>query len=73
MNKLIAVLKHNLLMLIGGVLGAAGGYLYWLKIGCSSGTCPITSSPVASAVWGAVMGGLVLSMFQKEKGKEGKQ
>ncbi|WP_394335436.1 hypothetical protein [Massilibacteroides vaginae] len=43
-------------MLIGLAVGAIGGFLYWRLIGCSSGTCPITSSPIISSVWGALLG-----------------
>lgn len=55
------------LVLLGVVIGALGGYLYWLYIGCSSGSCPITSSPFLSSLWGAVMGGLLFSIFKREK------
>ncbi|SHF33656.1 hypothetical protein SAMN05444405_10795 [Bacteroides luti] len=55
------------LVLLGVVIGALGGYLYWLFIGCSSGSCPITSSPLLSSLWGAVMGGLLFSIFKREE------
>lgn len=55
--------------ILGGVVGLAAGYLYWQQIGCISGSCPITSSPVNSSLYGALMGGLVVSMFRKEKSK----
>lgn len=61
MNK-----KTVLLWLAGGVLGAAGGYLYFLYFGCK-GSCAITSSPVNSALYGSVMGGLLLSLFDTKK------
>lgn len=64
MEKLI---KRHWLTALGMVVGAIGGYVYYATIGCSSGSCPITSSPVMSIIWGAVMGGLLLSMFKKEK------
>lgn len=41
---------------IGVVVGAILGYLYYFFIGCRTGTCAITSSPVNSMVYGAVMG-----------------
>ena len=41
--------------LLGIVAGMVGGYLYWRYVGCSTGTCPITSSPVNSSIWGAAM------------------
>lgn len=63
-------LKDNLLYLIGGAVGAIGGYVYYATIGCSSGSCPITSSPTMSIIWGAVMGGLLLSLFKKGKKRD---
>lgn len=58
--------KRHWLTLLGIALGAAGGFLYWNFIGCTTGTCPITSSPINSSVWGAIIGVLLLSSFQKE-------
>lgn len=52
---------------LGIVLGAVGGYLYWMFVGCSSGTCPITSRPYNSAIYGALIGGLLFSMFKPSK------
>lgn len=51
---------------IAVMLGALAGYAYWFYVGCNSGSCAITSSPVNSSIYGAVMGGLVLNMFRKE-------
>ncbi len=42
--------------LIGVVIGGAGGYLYYYYVGCNSGSCPITSNPWASVLWGAIIG-----------------
>jgi hypothetical protein len=50
---------------IGAILGAVG-YIYWKYVGCSSGTCAITSKSVNSSLYGALMGSLLLSMFKKE-------
>lgn len=61
------MVKRYALPVIGVLAGSIGGFLYWKFVGCSSGTCPITSDPTNSTLYGAVMGGLVLSMFQKEK------
>lgn len=57
-------LKTNLWVIIGVVLGAAGGFLYWKHVGCVTGTCPITSKPFNSTAYGALMGGLLLSYFK---------
>ena len=59
----------NKLYLIGGVLGAIAGYFYWQQVGCTSGTCMITSKPINSTIYGAVMGALLLGMFKKENKK----
>ena len=37
-------------------IGAALGYGYYKLIGCPNGSCPITSSPVSSTLYGAAMG-----------------
>ncbi len=67
-------IKSNLLIIIGAIAGAAGGYLYWKYAGCSSGQCLITSHPFNSTIYGAVMGGLIFSILkpQKTKSKENK-
>ena len=62
--------NNNMLYIIGAVLGAIGGYLYWKFVGCSSGSCAITSKPVNSALYGAVMGALLLSIFKNKSVKE---
>jgi hypothetical protein len=54
---------------IGVVVGAIAGYLYYFYIGCASGTCSITSKPLNSSLYGAVMGGLIFNMFIKSPKK----
>ena len=53
-------------VLIGVLLGALAGYAYYHFIGCDSGTCAITSKPLNSSLYGAIMGGLLSSSFKKE-------
>lgn len=38
---------------------AALGYLYYALVGCSSGVCPIRSSPFLSTGYGAVIGAFI--------------
>ena len=64
--------KNNALYLIGAAVGALAGYIYWQQVGCASGTCMITSKPVNSTLYGAVMGSLLFGMFKKEIKKEEK-
>lgn len=59
--------KKYQLTIIGVILGAIGGYLYYHFVGCNSGTCAITSKPLNSTLYGALMGGLFLNIFKKEK------
>ncbi|MFM2377189.1 MAG: hypothetical protein RLZZ165_2286 [Bacteroidota bacterium] len=51
---------------VGILAGAAGGYLYYHFEGCASGSCAITSSPVNSTLYGAMMGGLLLGTLVKK-------
>lgn len=64
------VIKNNWTYLLGALLGAVGGYLYWRYIGCSTGACPITSSPTMSTLYGVLMGGLLGGIFKKDKAKK---
>jgi len=40
------------------LLGAALGFGYYKFVGCRTGTCPITSNPWISTLYGAMMGSL---------------
>lgn len=66
-------MKHwiaaNKLYIMGAAFGAAGGFLYWKFIGCVTGSCAITSSPVNSTIYFAVMGALLFGMFRKQPQK----
>jgi hypothetical protein len=63
MNLLFHKYKREL---IGIALGALAGFLYWKFVGCSSGTCMITSKPINSSLYGALMGFLVAGIFTKK-------
>lgn len=42
--------------ILGAVIGGSLGFLYYKKVGCPTGTCPITKNPYISTIYGAVMG-----------------
>ena len=59
--------NRNKLYVVGAAIGAIAGYFYWQQIGCSSGTCMITSKPVNSTIYGALMGSLLFGIYKKEE------
>ena len=63
--KKVNISKLSLGVVIGGLIGFA----YYYFIGCKSGTCAITSSPVISTLYGVVLG-LLWTLPTKKKGKE---
>lgn len=61
--------KKYIKSLSGIVVGAMLGFAYYTYIGCASGTCAITSNPIISTAYGAMIG-LVFMWPEKEKTKE---
>lgn len=57
--------KALIIIVIGVLLGAVGGYIFYTEIGCLSGTCIITSKPLNSTLYGGLMGGLLFNIFVK--------
>ena len=53
--------KAIFITLLGVLVGAVSGYTYYHYIGCASGTCAITSKPINSTIYGAVLGGLLFN------------
>ena len=70
MNKWLI---NNKFIILGVLLGAIAGFIYWKQIGCTSGTCLITSKWHNSTAYGAVMGGLLFSMFRKSPLEDAKK
>ena len=60
------ILQHKL-TIVGILIGSVSGYLYYYWVGCASGSCPITSQPINSSLYGAIMGALVFNSLKKEK------
>jgi len=46
---------------IAAVAGGLLGFAIYKFIGCSTGSCPITSNPYISIIYGVVMGLLIAS------------
>ena len=67
MKNLVLKYKFDLAEVL---VGTVAGWCYWYFVGCASGTCPITSSPLNSSLYGAMMGGILGSMFRKEKNQK---
>ncbi len=53
---------------LGCTLGLIGGYAYYYFIGCASGTCPLTSNPYISMIYGSLIGGIL--MYKPSKKSE---
>lgn len=60
------ILKKYWLTLVGALVGALGGFSYYYFVGCASGTCAITSSPINSTLYGVLMGGLLFNIIDTE-------
>jgi hypothetical protein len=61
--------KAIIITATGIIIGAVAGYLYYFYVGCFTGTCAITSKPLNSSLYGALMGGLLFNMFVKSPKK----
>lgn len=63
------VLKYKW-RILGVVIGAFAGFLYWRFVGCTSGTCPIQSHWQSSSLFGGLMGYLLTDTKKKNKKAE---
>ena len=62
MKKKLKKWMRPLLFTLGGVIV---GYLYYRFVGCSTGSCAITSKPVNSMFYMGLMGWLLSGVFGK--------
>lgn len=51
-------------LILGVVIGGGLGFACCKFVGCSTGTCPLTSHPVVSTLYGAVLGVLIATSFR---------
>jgi len=65
----MTILNKYKYIIIGVIIGSIAGYAYYYFVGCASGTCAITSKPLNSSLYGAMMGGLLADVFKNEKKK----
>ena len=55
-------------------VGVLWGYLYWRFVGCTSGSCPITSNWHYSVLVGGLLGFVIRDFFpSRDKKEEGDQ
>jgi hypothetical protein len=56
--------KKTIMIIIGTIIGGIVGYLYWKNIGCSTGSCAITSVWYKSTLYGMFMGGMIFDLIR---------
>ena len=46
-------------LVVSVLLGALAGFAFHRFVGCRSGTCAIWANPIASSLYGALLGALI--------------
>jgi hypothetical protein len=46
---------------LGVLIGGTAGFLYYHFVGCNTGSCPITSHPYTTIIFGGLIGFIVTS------------
>ena len=67
LNTIKSIRNGIKITVIGVVFGGIAGFLYYSFVGCSSGSCMITSNPYISTLYGMLMGGLIADSFRIKK------
>ena len=63
--KLTGILRVIALPLVG----SAGGWLYYRYVGCTTGTCAVTSSPWLSTGFSCGLGSLLYTVLRPGRGR----
>lgn len=50
-------MRRNIARWLMPIVGGAGGYAYYYFIGCTSGTCPLSSNAWIMTIYGTALGG----------------
>jgi ABC-type branched-subunit amino acid transport system permease subunit len=61
---------QNRAYVIGAVIGGLAGFLYWKYVGCPTGTCAISSKPLNSTLYFALMGAVLFGSFRKSSSEK---
>ncbi len=56
-------------LIIGVIIGGSLGYALYRFVGCSTGTCPITSNPWISTIYGVILGVVIAMTGRHLKGE----
>jgi len=48
---------------IGALAGGVLGFAWYRFVGCAGGSCPLTSHPAVTTLYGATVGALVATSF----------
>ncbi len=51
-------------IILGLLVGGGRGFANYQFIGCAAGTCPLTSNPYLSTIYGAVIGLLIVPQLR---------
>ena len=51
-------------LILGAVIGGGLGFAFYKFVGCASGACPLTSDPIITPLYGALVGVLVAASFR---------
>lgn len=65
-----ALAFHYRKTIAAALIGALAGYAYYAFIGCSGGSCMISSNPYISTLYGLAMGALAAGWPETKKSKQ---